>query len=182
MKTLSSPRRTSIKAHLLLASWGFLLAVFFFLGLKGLIRRPERFMPPTAGRWATANYLFLTATRAKLPVAQTSETILRIFDKLPPGESVLFVAPGPAQGIRFQQGRYLFGYVAWPRKVWSLACGESGKPHEWLPGPAESTKIDAVVLFLIPVPSWAHASETVALDLVVIPLSEAMDWTSFCPL
>lgn len=184
MNLLQSLLRLLSRLRLLITPWGLLLVVFFLLGLIGLIQRPERFMPPTRGKWASTNYMFLTATRAKLPVSPVAERMLKLLELSPPreGDAAPILAVGPANEPRFRQLHYLLGYVAWPRKVWALGCGDLGHPHEWLPGPPEFKRFSAVVLFMVPVPHWAPAGESVDLDLVVIPSMERSEWTSFCPL
>jgi len=115
-----------------------------------------------------------------LLIERPAERLERAFRQIGPSDRVLFVGPG--EEPFFTQVYYTVSYVAFPRLVSAVACGDAGKePVRIMFQMAETSNIKGLVFFKVDPGRWAMGGTQVGPRMYIAPHDGARPWKSFCP-
>jgi hypothetical protein len=151
------------------------LLAFVIGGLGATLTSMEHriYTPPVASQWATTDR-WLGVIHAVDP----SRAVLEALTDLPSRDMILFVGPDDASSL--MQTYYAVSYLSWPRPVAAIGCQDMGNPSI-IVQPPKSTRMGGAIYFLLHPPSWLPEGKSVGSELMVVPLSEMREWSSFCP-
>lgn len=126
------------------------------------------------GQWATSDRWL-----GVLQVPRPSDTIAGVLGNLPPEQMILFV--GPQNEPSFILTYYLVSYLAWPRRVSAVQCGDPGQPPVLMFLPQEQGSVLSVLYYFLEPPPWIGPGQAIGPRLRLIPASEIREWIWYCP-
>ena len=155
--------------------WALTLAGFVLLGREGLAPHLDHLPVPAITKWATTDAWLARNAGISTP----SQALVDALERLPPEDPILFV--GPLDEPTFTLTYYVISYLAWPRQVSAIRCGQPGDAPPGQYPPAEPVTTGGVVLYLLEPPDWSLPRESVGSAFLVAACSEMRECTSFCP-
>ena len=155
--------------------WAVTLAGFVLLGRDGLAPRLDHLPVAAITKWATTDAWLARNAGISTP----SQALVDALERLPSDDPILFA--GPFDEPTFTLTHYMISYLAWPRQVSLIKCGQPGDVPSVELTPPPSVKTGGVVLYLLERPDWSLPRESVGGAFVVAPCSETRQCTSFCP-
>ena len=162
----------SLRARWIAIAWGLAVMGFVIAGTASLADQWANRKNRAEGAWASTDFQLQEATLE--PVR--AEAVVSALQKIPPDEPILFANYPEASdrgNLRLYSMQTLLSYLAWPRQVLPLGCGEIGTY-------TTQTHLEGVVLFRAPPGRWSASGESIGSKLIVIPLSRIADWGDFC--
>jgi len=152
--------------------WVFFLMVFIGLGLKGLVKTIKAQPILSNSPYATTDSIL-----RGIAVSGPSESIMTILSEFLP-EDILFVGSG--NDTSFLLTYYTINYLSWPRRVWAIGCDEQSKFPTLTILSDKKMKIAAVIFYSYKPPAWMPEGRALGPRLTLVPVSEVVEWTSYC--
>lgn len=166
---------TYSKAGLPMVLWAVTLTGFVVLGWAGLAPHLDHLPVQAITEWATTDAWLARNAGISTP----SQALVDALERLPPEDPLLFV--GPFDEPTFTLTYYVISYLAWPRQVSAIRCGQPDDAppaqHIW----EQPSRTLGVVFYLLEPPDWLSTSQSVGSAFVVAACPEMREWASFCP-
>jgi len=166
---------TYSRAGLPMVLWALTLTGFVALGWAGLARHLDCWKVQAPTKWATTDAWLAHYAG----ICKASEALVDALERLPSDEPILFVGPSDEPNLMPTYG--VISYLAWPRRVSAVTCGQPDDVPSVGSTPPTSVTKGGVVVYLLQPPDWSLPRESVGPAFVVAPCSEMRECTSFCP-
>lgn len=166
---------TYSRAGLPVVLWALTLTGFVVLGWAGLAPHLDHLPVQAITEWATTDAWLARNAGICTP----SQALVDALERLPPEDPILFV--GPFDEPTFTLTYYVISYLAWPRQVSAIRCGQPGDAprvqYMW----RQPSRTLGVVFYLLEPPDWLSTPQSVGSAFVVATCPEMREWVSFCP-